>query len=101
MDAHHTALFGLRLPVLGYHVCAGRGRDRPRLAILRPVRKPAVGRRLSDGRADAFSLGVGFLGGRLDFGAQEQRYVVGPTKAASIWATAAIGIATGSATNCS
>ena len=53
------------------------------------------------GRADpiraiqAVALGVGFLGGGMIVSRREGRDVSGLTTAASIWATAAIGIAAG------
>jgi putative Mg2+ transporter-C (MgtC) family protein len=43
----------------------------------------------------AVAIGVGFLGTGVIFVARDGEHVVGLTTAASIWATAAVGIATG------
>jgi putative Mg2+ transporter-C (MgtC) family protein len=43
----------------------------------------------------AVAIGVGFLGSGVIFVARDGEHVVGLTTAASVWATAAVGIATG------
>ncbi len=43
----------------------------------------------------AVAIGVGFLGGGVIFVARDREEVLGLTTAASIWATAAVGIAAG------
>ncbi|HYF40177.1 MAG TPA: MgtC/SapB family protein [Gemmatimonadales bacterium] len=43
----------------------------------------------------AVAIGIGFLGSGVIFVARDGEHVVGLTTAASVWATAAVGIATG------